>query len=54
MIMPTIKNLEMICGFTDASELLSFMNNKNKNDIDDDSDNNILNMVFCPKRQQRS
>ena len=33
MIMPTIKNLEMICGFTDASELLSFMNNKNNNDI---------------------
>ena len=33
MIMPTIKNLEMICGFTDTSELLSFMNNKNKNDI---------------------
>ena len=33
MIMPTIKNLEMICGFTDTSELLSFMNNKDKNDI---------------------
>jgi hypothetical protein len=33
MIMPTIKNLEMICGFANTSELLSFMNNKDKNDI---------------------
>ena len=33
MIMPTIKNLEMICGFTDTAELLSTMNNKNKSDI---------------------
>ena len=33
MIMPTIKNLEMICGFTNTAELLSTMNNKNKSDI---------------------
>ena len=33
MIMPTIKNLEMICGFVDTSELLSVMNKKDKNDI---------------------
>ena len=33
MIMPTIKNLEMICGYTDTSELLSAMNNKDKSDI---------------------
>ena len=33
MIMPTIKNLEMICGYINTSELLSAMNNKNKSDI---------------------
>ena len=33
MIMPTIKNLEMICGFTNTAELLATMNNKNKSDI---------------------
>ena len=33
MIMPTIKNLEMICGYTDTSELLLNMNNKDKSDI---------------------
>ena len=33
MIMPTIKNLEMICGFVNTSDLLSAMNNKDKNDI---------------------
>jgi 8-oxo-dGTP pyrophosphatase MutT (NUDIX family) len=33
MIMPTIKNLEMICGYTNSSELLSAMNNKGKDDI---------------------
>ena len=33
MIMPTIKNLEMICGFPDTSELLFVMNKKDKKDI---------------------
>ena len=33
MIMPTIKNLEMICGYIDTSKLLSAMNNKDKSDI---------------------
>ena len=33
MIMPTIKNLEMICGFSDTNELLTVMNNKDKSDI---------------------
>ena len=33
MIIPTIKNLEMICGYNDTSELLLKMNNKDKSDI---------------------
>ena len=33
MIMPTIKNLEMICGYVNTFELLSAMNNKDKSDI---------------------
>ena len=33
MIMPTIKNLELICGYDNASELLSVMNRKDTNDI---------------------
>ena len=33
MIMPTIKNLEMICGFANTFDLLFFMNSKDKNDI---------------------
>ena len=33
MIMPTIKNLELICGYSDTFELLSAMNNKDKSDI---------------------
>ena len=33
MIMPTIKNLEMISDYADTFELLSVMNNKEKNDI---------------------
>tara|TARA_Y100000992_G_scaffold37956_1_gene21300 strand:- start:161 stop:982 length:822 start_codon:yes stop_codon:yes gene_type:complete len=33
MIMPTIKNLEMICGHVDTGELLLAMNNKAKSDI---------------------
>jgi len=31
--MPTIKNLEMIRGYTDTSKLLLNMNNKDKSDI---------------------
>ena len=33
MIMPTIKNLEMTCGYNDTTELLSVMNKKDSSEI---------------------